>query len=124
MRPQFHRLALKVALIYGVTSAGWILFSDELLGFIGNEDIRTKISIVKGWAFVVVTGLLLYGVLRRIFIRLEREELVCQQAEDARRRSEQNYREIFNATNEAIFLHDAATGRILDVNDTMLRLYG
>lgn len=45
-------------------------------------------------------------------------------AEEAHRESEQNYREIFNATNEAIFLHDAATGRILDVNEAMLRLYG
>ena len=47
-----------------------------------------------------------------------------ERAEAALQRSEQNYREIFNATNEAIFLHDAATGRVLDVNDTMLRMYG
>ena len=47
-----------------------------------------------------------------------------KQEEAARQRSEQNYREIFNATNDAIFLHDAATGRILDVNEAMLRMYG
>ena len=47
-----------------------------------------------------------------------------QQAEVVRQRSEQNYREIFNATNEAIFLHETNTGGILDVNDAMLRLYG
>ncbi len=40
------------------------------------------------------------------------------------RMSEQNYREVFNATSEAIFVHDAATGVILDVNQTMLDLYG
>ncbi len=38
--------------------------------------------------------------------------------------SEQKYREIFNATNEAIFLHDAVTGRVLDVNGPMLKMYG
>ena len=38
--------------------------------------------------------------------------------------SEQNYREIFNATNDAIFVHDAATGQVLDVNDGMLRMFG
>jgi PAS domain S-box-containing protein len=38
--------------------------------------------------------------------------------------SERDYREIFNATHEAIFIHDAATGRIVDVNDTMLAMYG
>ncbi len=38
--------------------------------------------------------------------------------------SERSYREIFNATGEAIFLHDPATGKILDVNETTLRMYG
>ncbi len=47
-----------------------------------------------------------------------------KEAEAALRRSEQNYREIFNAAHDALFLHDAATGRILDVNEAMLRLYG
>ncbi len=47
-----------------------------------------------------------------------------KQAEDALRVSEQNYREIFNATSEAIFIDDAATGQILDVNESMLNMYG
>lgn len=45
-------------------------------------------------------------------------------ADFALRQSERNYREIFNATNDAIFVHDAATGRVIDVNDGMLRMYG
>ena len=44
--------------------------------------------------------------------------------EEALRASEQNYREIFNATTEAIFIHDAQTGAILDVNDAMITIYG
>ena len=55
------------------------------------------------------------------FLRTQRQH---EQAEAALQLSEQNYREIFNATNEAIFLHDAATGQVLDVNDTMLRMFG
>lgn len=47
-----------------------------------------------------------------------------KRAEEQFERSERNYREIFNSTNEAIFIEDSSTGRILDVNDTMLRLYG
>ncbi len=38
-------------------------------------------------------------------------------------RSEQNYREIFNATSDAIFIHDAETGKVLDVNQSMLNMY-
>ncbi len=37
---------------------------------------------------------------------------------------EKRYREIYNAPNEAIFMHDADTGRILDVNNGMLEMYG
>ncbi len=37
---------------------------------------------------------------------------------------EQNFREIFNANRDAIFIHDSTTGAIVDVNDTMLQLYG
>lgn len=36
----------------------------------------------------------------------------------------QNYLEIFNSTSEAIFIHDAETGIILDVNDIMLKMFG
>lgn len=38
--------------------------------------------------------------------------------------SELNYREIYNATNDAIFIHNAETGKIEDVNNAMLEMYG
>ena len=38
-------------------------------------------------------------------------------------RSEQNYREIFNATSDAIFIQDSETGQVLDVNQSMLNMY-
>ena len=47
-----------------------------------------------------------------------------KQMEDALRASERNYREIFNSTSEAIVLDDVETGRILDVNDTAIKMYG
>jgi two-component system, cell cycle sensor histidine kinase and response regulator CckA len=47
-----------------------------------------------------------------------------KKAEEALLASEQRYREIFNATSEAIFIDDAHTGKVLDVNEPMLRMYG
>jgi PAS domain S-box-containing protein len=47
-----------------------------------------------------------------------------KRAEAALMASERNYREIFNATSEAIFVHDPASGAILDVNDTMAHMTG
>ncbi|MEN6424449.1 MAG: PAS domain S-box protein [Phycisphaerales bacterium] len=47
-----------------------------------------------------------------------------KQAEAALKESEQNYREVFNAANDAVLIHDPVTGVILDVNKTMLDIYG
>jgi PAS domain S-box-containing protein len=45
-------------------------------------------------------------------------------AEEALRASEENYRAIFNAANDAIFIHDIETGDILDVNPKMSEIFG
>lgn len=47
-----------------------------------------------------------------------------KQAEEAIRESEATYRAIFNAANDAIFVHDMETGDILDVNRKMCEMYG
>jgi PAS domain S-box-containing protein len=44
--------------------------------------------------------------------------------EQALRKSEASYREIFDSTTDAIVLHDADTGAILDVNRSMLEMFG
>lgn len=44
--------------------------------------------------------------------------------EEALRASEANYREIFSAVNDAIFVHDIETGRILDANPRATEMYG
>jgi len=47
-----------------------------------------------------------------------------RQAEEELQASETNYREVFNAANDAFFIHDMATGKILDVNAAMCKMYG
>ncbi len=47
-----------------------------------------------------------------------------KQAEERLRASEVGYRELFNASNEAIFVQNPATGAIVDVNQTMCGMYG
>lgn len=44
--------------------------------------------------------------------------------EEALRKSEDNYRSIFDTANDAIFVHDISDGLILDVNTRVLELYG
>jgi PAS domain S-box-containing protein len=62
-------------------------------------------------------------VARRALLEVE-ERRQRQQAEEALRASEHNYREIFNATHDAIFVHDPVTGEILNVNQAMLDMFG
>lgn len=62
--------------------------------------------------------------LNEMRLRLMEDVIERKQMEDALRESERNYREIFNATSEAIFIHDASGGQILQVNKSMLRMYG
>ncbi len=45
-------------------------------------------------------------------------------AEESLRESEQNFREIYNSTSEGIFIDDAETGQMIDINDAVLKIYG
>jgi len=59
-------IPLKIAIIYAVVSGFWILFSDKLLVYLVTDgELITELSILKGWAFVIVTAYLLYALIRR-----------------------------------------------------------
>ena len=45
------------------------------------------------------------------------------QAESNLRVTEEKYQHVFNATAEAIFIHEAGTGEVIDVNDTTYEMY-
>jgi PAS domain S-box-containing protein len=60
----------------------------------------------------------------RLYQKAQQEIAERTQAELALRESEQRFRTIFDSVNDAIFVHDIATGDILDVNHTMCAMYG
>lgn len=55
---------------------------------------------------------------------LEEQETILRKVLAELSASDENYRTVFNATNEAIFIQEATTGRILDVNQAMVEMYG
>lgn len=58
--------ALKIAGIYLILGVLWILFSDKLAErFAPDPETLTRISIYKGWGYIVVTALLLYWLIQR-----------------------------------------------------------
>ncbi len=109
---------LRIVAIYSLFGLAWIYGSDTVLGWLVHDhDVMVTTAVFKGSLFILCTATLLYFLINR-FSR----QLIS--AESARLESLANYQTIFNTTNEAIFVHDARSGNILDINDRMLEIYG
>ncbi len=103
-----------IVFFYAGFSSLWILFSDRLVDLLA---LPTYINTVKGWFFVLITSLLLHALIQRHEQNRTRQQ--CRLSD-----SEARFRTIFDSINDAVFIHDAQTGAILDVNARMLTLYG
>lgn len=116
---QKNRLAtVRIVAIYSLFGLAWIYGSDTLLGWlVPDPAMMVKIAVIKGSLFILCTATLLYFLIISFVKQLAAAE--SEQVESLR-----NYEAIFNSTNEAILIHDAHSGRILDVNDRMLEIYG
>ncbi len=97
---------------------------------INDATNRTnQLIIVAGIILVVGLGLIIFLIFN-IFDRLRYEKTIrlaikdIEEKERIANENAKNYREIFNSTSEAIFIHNAENGAILDVNDIMLEMYG
>lgn len=90
-----------------------LLFENVSIGFLG---LAVNIP-GKKWLAEEISLLKIAG---QIFVNaIKRKESVKTILE-----SEQTHREIYNATSEAIIVHSFSDGKILDVNDAMLQMYG
>ncbi|HMK43391.1 MAG TPA: PAS domain S-box protein, partial [Dissulfurispiraceae bacterium] len=62
---------LTVVLVYAVFASLWILLSDTVVGWLfSDRATMVFVSTLKGWFFVAITSLLLYGLLRRMFVQM------------------------------------------------------
>ncbi len=56
----------KIVLLYTILGGLWILFSDTaLMAIVRDPEAFTRIAIIKGWVYVIVTAYLLYWLIRR-----------------------------------------------------------
>lgn len=64
-RPDSEQMSLRITFIYVLAGALWILLSDRLLGLISiDKETATRISVIKGWIFVLVSGLMIFTLVR------------------------------------------------------------
>ncbi len=72
--------ALKVALSYGVLGGLWVLLSDRLLAALVDDPATlTRLQTYKGWFFILVTGGVLFFLVRHFVRGLRAKDLAIQE---------------------------------------------
>jgi PAS domain S-box-containing protein len=105
--------ALKIALIYVVAGVLWITLSDKLLLALQSRiDLKVVlfISSVKGVGYVLLTGVLLYQLIRLYTMRLSE--------------SERRYRSYFDDNPNPMWIIDLRTLVFKAVNEAAITFYG
>ena len=125
MNIKFTQYAWRISLIYAAVAGIWVLVSGwALSAFVSNPGVRDKLEIYKGWAFVVVTALLLYTFLRGRLGRWEQEVMARERVEADLKESNRRLQQIAMSLHEAVYLRDANTRQILYVNPAFEEICG
>ena len=109
--------ALRIIAIYGLFAALWIYFSDTALGLlVQDRSILVRISVFKGFLFIVVTSVILYHLIARYISKtreMERDILESRNLMNA----------LLEGTTDAIFVKDPQ-GRYLLFNTAAAEVVG
>jgi PAS domain S-box-containing protein len=123
-KPQPAAGVVRIVLAYAVFAALWILLSDRVTGALFHEpESLTRASTLKGWFFVAVTSLLLYGLVRRLtdqLLEAHERELAFERE---RQRPPPMLAAIAAASSDGIFAKDLE-GRYVLFNDASVRFVG
>jgi len=100
--------------------------------FVGKRSIADRITLLEnasrnlagGDLHVRVSDVVVGGELGRLGQTFDSMASQLLLREQALVESERNYRDIFNTTTDAIFVHDADSGNIIEINKTAEELYG
>lgn len=93
-------VSFKITIIYASFSAIWILLSDQILYFmVKTPEIMTKIQMIKGWVFVLITALI-------IFFLLKKEIRKHIQVEEALKESESRHNKMVANIGDVIAIID------------------
>jgi len=112
-----QRAVVWIVAIYALFSFMWIYLSDNLLGLLVHDTgLITRISVFKGFAFVVVTAILLHQLISRYM----RQSRLAEKALDENRNLMQA---IIEGVSDPIYVKDA-NGRYLLFNSAAARFTG
>lgn len=108
---------LRIPLVYAIFGLLWILFTDLLLFMLVRDiDVIAQIQTYKGWLFVILSTLIIYGLVARSAQQNEA-------AQEALAQSERLYRLLFNNNPLPMWVFDLSTLKFLEVNDAAVDKY-
>ncbi|MBJ6801756.1 hybrid sensor histidine kinase/response regulator [Geomonas propionica] len=108
----------KIVGVYALFGSAWIYLSGyALIWLVSDREVAEQIEVYKGLMFIMVTSALLYQLISRFAGRLA-------ESVDRLEESEARFQAIYHNVNDALFIHDAATGQLVDVNRTMCEMFG
>jgi PAS domain S-box-containing protein len=105
--------AFKISVIYVVSGLLWIALSDKLLELLEHTmDVSfiLFISSIKGFVYVLLTGIILYKLILSYHARLEE--------------SEKQYRSYFEANPSPMWIYNRRTLNFTAVNNAAIAKYG
>ena len=77
-----HRYLARVIVLYVLFSVFYIFVSDQVLSqFIQDPELWLKVSVAKGWLFILITTSLLYLLIHRFFRTLKSQDAEILQRE-------------------------------------------
>ncbi|MDE2439500.1 MAG: PAS domain-containing protein [Betaproteobacteria bacterium] len=99
--------SLRLTLTYALFATLWILFSDHAVQVMFTDpETIVRVSMLKGWLFVIVTSALLFVVTRRLFGRLDSERIRQNELYEERLRAQQLIEAIAEGSDDAMFAKD------------------
>ncbi|MCF6093969.1 EAL domain-containing protein [Microaerobacter geothermalis] len=115
-----ENIALKISAIYVIFGGLWILLSDKLVdSLVKDKVIYTWIQLLKGWFFVITTGLILYLLMKRGVEQLVKTQKALKDSENNLLLS----KAVFDHSVEGIMVCNSE-GEIQLVNPAFTRITG
>jgi diguanylate cyclase (GGDEF)-like protein/PAS domain S-box-containing protein len=89
LKSKLSKFPIKISLLYFIISFFWILFSDRLTQLLFTDSkLLLLANMLKGWIYVIVITVFLYGLLNRVLKQVEAAENKLQNNYDELKISE------------------------------------
>lgn len=104
--------------MYLVAAGLWIFFSDDLAESLASDQRSYSIlQTYKGWFFVAITSVVLYLLIKKHHLQLQKKEAMLRGSESLHKRT-------FESLEESVIIVDTQTRTILDCNLSTEKMFG